>query len=85
MLDRIEVGRVEAYHETTHQATVRLAVDVHEDHHLILRHDGGELDLGQIHIEGSDEVEEGDTMALDVPQPVSAGDRLYRVIEEPEA
>lgn len=81
MSHRIEIGTVEAYHDATDQAQVRLSVDLH-DHHVVIETAGGDIDLGELHIEGADEVDEGDTIALDVEQPVAAGDRVVRLVED---
>lgn len=82
MSHRVEIGVVEAYHEETDQASVRVTVDLHEDHHVVVETSDGEMDLGDLHIEGTDEIEEGEEIALDVPRPVREGDHVYRIVEE---
>lgn len=81
MSHKIEVGVVEAYHDEAGQATVRVSVDVHEGHYLVIEHDGRDIDLEETHIEGSDEIQEGNLMAVDIPEPVSVGDKVYRIVE----
>lgn len=82
MSHRIEVGVVEAYHDDAAQATVRVSVDVHEGDYLVVVHEGREIDLEETHIEGSDEIKEGKLMAVDIPEPVAVGDKVYRIVED---
>lgn len=42
----------------------------------------GRIDLGEVHILGTDEVDEEGVVALDVPKSVPEGATVYRVLQE---